>query len=100
EDVVESVVVVIGDRDPCRPDASAQSGLGRSVWATGITVADYDNDGFDDIFITCYGQNILFHNEGNGKFRDVTKDAGLLVEGTHFASGCTWVDYDRDGHLD
>jgi hypothetical protein len=87
-------------RDGAFEDVTAESGLGRSVWATGITVADYDNDGLDDIFITCYGQNILFHNEGNGKFRDVTKDAGLLVEGTHFATGCTWVDYDRDGHLD
>jgi hypothetical protein len=87
-------------RDGTFEDVTAQSGLGRSVWATGITVGDYDNDGLDDIFITCYGQNILFHNEGGGKFRDVTKDAGLAVEGTHFASGCTWVDYDRDGHLD
>ncbi len=87
-------------RDGTFEDVTAQSGLGRSVWATGITVGDYDNDGFDDIFITCYGQNILFHNDGNGKFRDVTKDAGLLVEGTHFGSGCTWVDYNRDGHLD
>ena len=57
----------------------AKSGLGRSVWAAGITVADYDNDGFDDIFITCWGQNILFHNNGDGTFTDVTAKAGLAA---------------------
>ncbi len=88
------------NRDGTFKDITAQSGLGRSVWATGITVADYDNDGFDDIFITCYGQNILFHNGGKGVFTDVTEKAGLLREGTHFGSGCTWIDYDRDGLLD
>jgi hypothetical protein len=88
------------NRDGTFKDVTAQSGLGRSVWATGITVGDYDNDGFDDIFITCYGQNILFHNGGKGVFTDVTEKAGLLHEGTHFGSGCTWLDYDRDGLLD
>jgi hypothetical protein len=87
-------------RDGTFEDVTARSGLGRSVWATGITVGDYDNDGFDDVFITCYGQNILFHNNGKGAFTDVTKESGLLTEGIHFASGCTWVDYDRDGNLD
>ena len=81
-------------------DISAKSGLDRSVWASGITVADYDNDGFDDIFITAWGQNILFHNNGDGTFSDVTKQAGLLHPGKAFATGCTWVDYDRDGRLD
>jgi len=81
-------------------DVTAKSGLGRSVWATGITVGDYDNDGFDDLFITCWGQNILFHNNGDGTFTDVTKQAGLLQTGPRFGTGCTWVDYDRDGRLD
>jgi hypothetical protein len=88
------------NRDGTFQDVTAQSGLGLSVWATGITVADYDNDGFDDIFITCYGQNILFHNGGKGVFTDVTEKAGLIHDGVHFGSGCTWIDYDRDGHLD
>jgi hypothetical protein len=81
-------------------DVTARSGLGRSVWAFGVTVGDYDNDGFDDLFITCYGTNILFHNNGDGTFSDVTEKAGLHCAGVHFGSGCTWIDYDRDGKLD
>jgi len=88
------------NRDGTFSDVTAASGLGRSVWANGITVGDYDNDGFDDIFITCWGQNILFHNDGHGAFTDVTEKAGLLRQGTHYGAGCTWVDYDRDGKLD
>jgi hypothetical protein len=88
------------NRDGTFTDVTAHSGLGRSVWAFGVTVADYDNDGFDDIFITCYGQNLLFHNNGDGTFTDVTEKAGLLRPGVHFGSGCTWIDYDRDGKLD
>jgi enediyne biosynthesis protein E4 len=88
------------NRDGTFTDVTAHSGLGRSVWAFGVTVGDYDNDGFDDIFITCYGQNLLFHNKGDGTFTDVTEMAGLLRPGVHFGSGCTWVDYDRDGNLD
>ena len=81
-------------------DVTEKSGLGRSVWACGVTVGDYDNDGFDDIFITCWGRNILFHNNGNGTFADVTEAAGLLRLGSHYGTGCTWIDYDRDGRLD
>ena len=88
------------NRDGTFADVSRKAGLNRSVWATGITIGDYDNDGFDDVFITCWGQNILFHNNGNGTFSDVTEKAGLLHPGSRFASGCTWVDYDRDGKLD
>jgi hypothetical protein len=88
------------NRDGTFSDVTAKSGLGRSVWASGITVGDYDNDGFDDIFITCWGQNILFRNNGNGTFTDVTEKAGLLHPGIRFGSGCTWIDYDRDGKLD
>jgi len=88
------------NRDGTFTDVSKKSGLSRSVWATGITAGDYDNDGFEDVFITCWGQNILFHNNGDGTFSDVTEKAGLLHAGNRFGTGCTWIDYDRDGKLD
>ena len=88
------------NRDGTFADVTEKSGLGRSVWATGITVADYDNDGYDDLFITCWGQNLLFHNNGDGTFTDVTAKAGLIHPGNRYATGCTWIDYDRDGRLD
>ncbi len=88
------------NRDGTFSDVSAHSGLSRSVWATGITVGDYDNDGYDDLFITCWGQNLLFHNNGEGTFTDVTEKAGLIHPGVRYGTGCTWIDYDRDGRLD
>ena len=88
------------NRDGTFADVTGHAGLGRSEWAFGVTVGDYDNDGFDDIFITCWGSNILFHNNGDGTFTDVTAKAGLRRPGVHFGSGCTWIDYDRDGRLD
>jgi hypothetical protein len=88
------------NRDGTFSDVTEKSGLGRSVWAAGITVGDYDNDGFDDLFITCWGQNLLFHNNGDGTFSDVTRKAGLLDDGVRYGTGCTWIDYDRDGKLD
>ena len=65
----------------------------------GVAIGDYDNDGFDDIFVTALGQNHLFHNNGNGTFTDVTKQAGLWGP-NEFSTSAAWVDYDRDGHLD
>jgi hypothetical protein len=89
------------NRDGTFTDVTEKAGLLRTGWASGVTVGDYNNDGFDDIFITYYGQNVLYRNNGNGTFTDVTKAAGLLYEGeTRWGSGCTFVDYDRDGHLD
>ena len=95
-----SIRLYHNNRNGTFSDVTEKSGLKRSVWATGITVGDYDNDGFDDVFITCWGQNLLFRNNGDGTFTDVTKLAGLLRSGSHYATGCTWVDYDRDGRLD
>jgi hypothetical protein len=88
------------NRDGTFSDISKESGLGHSVWATGITVGDYDNDGFDDVFITCRGQNILFHNNGDGTFSDLTLKSGLASPEMRYATGCSWIDYDRDGRLD
>ena len=88
------------NRDGTFTDVTEKSGLGARRGASGVTVGDYDNDGFDDLFITCWGQNILFHNNGDGTFTDVTEKAGLLHPGMRYGSGCTWIDYDRDGRLD
>jgi len=91
------------NRDGTFTDVTKGSGLEhRTGWGQACCVGDYDNDGNDDLFITYYGQNVLYHNNGNGTFTDVTERAGLIQPGpkTRWNSGCTWVDYDRDGHLD
>jgi hypothetical protein len=88
------------NRDGTFTDVTEKAGLKRSGWASAVCVGDYDNDGFDDLFITYWGQNVLYHNDGNGTFSDVTEKAGLLHAGTRWGSGCTFVDYDRDGKLD
>ncbi|RXH56109.1 CRTAC1 family protein [Granulicella sibirica] len=89
------------NRDGTFTDVTEKAGLVRSGWASGVTIADYNNDGFEDIFITYYGQNVLYRNNGDGTFTDVTKEAGLLYAGpARWGSGCTFLDYDRDGHLD
>jgi hypothetical protein len=88
------------NRDGSFTDVTAKAGLLRQGWACGVTVGDYNNDGFDDFFITAWPQNILYRNNGDGTFTDVTKAAGLLHAGNRWGTGCTWVDYDRDGCLD
>ena len=88
------------NRDGTFTDVTEKAGLVRSGWAMGVTIGDYNNDGFEDVFITYYGQNVLYRNNGDGTFTDVTKAAGLLHEGTRWGSGCTWIDYDKDGNLD
>jgi ASPIC and UnbV./FG-GAP repeat. len=88
------------NRDGTFTDVTEQAGLVRHGWAMGVTVGDYNNDGFEDLFITYWGQNVLYRNNGDGTFSDVTKAAGLLTAGLEWSSGCTWVDYNRDGHLD
>jgi hypothetical protein len=88
------------NRDGTFTDVTEKAGLGRTGWASAVTVGDYDNDGYDDLFITYYGQNVLYHNNGDGTFTDVTDKAGLRQSAVRYGSGCTWIDYDRDGRLD
>jgi hypothetical protein len=88
------------NRDGTFTDVTEKAGLSDSGWAMGVCVGDYDNDGFDDLFVTCYGQNRLYHNNGNGTFTDVTEKAGLLQPGIRYASGCTFIERNRNGLLD
>ena len=79
-------------------DITKASGLTARGWGTGVAVGDFDNDGLPDLYVTGYGQNVLYHNLGNCKFEDVTAKAG--VRGGGFSEGAAWADYDRDGKLD
>jgi hypothetical protein len=88
------------NRDGTFTDVTRKAGLFRTGYAYGVTVGDYNNDGFEDLFITYWGQNVLYRNNGDGTFSDVTKAAGLLDQRQRFGSGCAFVDYDRDGRLD
>ena len=88
------------NRDGTFTDVTLKAGLARSGWGQGCCVGDFNNDGWDDLFVSYYGQNVLYRNEGNGTFTDVTEKAGLKQAKTRWNSGCAFLDYDRDGHLD
>ncbi len=88
------------NRDGTFTDITAKSGLADPGWAVGVCVGDYNNDGFEDLFLTYYGHNRLYRNNGDGTFTEVTARAGLSHAGNRFGAGCTFLDYDRDGHLD
>jgi len=79
-------------------DVTTRAGLANPGWAMGVAVADYDNDGDDDLYVTCFGPNRLYRNRGNGTFEDVSARAG--VADSRFSTGAAWGDYDRDGDLD
>ena len=79
-------------------DITQAAGLARKGWGMGVSVMDFDNDGWQDIYVTGYGGNVLYRNLGNCKFEDVTEKAGLRVGG--FSTGAAWADYDRDGFVD
>jgi enediyne biosynthesis protein E4 len=80
-------------------DVTRKAGFDVEMYGIGVAVGDYDNDGYDDLFVTAYGQSRLFHNNGNGTFTDVTHKAGLSGV-KEFSTSAAWVDYDKDGNLD
>jgi len=79
-------------------DVTDKAGVGDVGWGMGVAVGDYNNDGFDDLYVTCVGPNKLFKNNGNGTFTDVTRTAG--VGDPRWSAGASFVDYDNDGKLD
>jgi enediyne biosynthesis protein E4 len=81
-------------------DVTAKAGLAHSGWGQSVTVADYDNDGFDDLFVTYWGRNVLYHNNGDGTFSDVSVKAGVAGAFDRWGSGAAFFDYNRDGRLD
>jgi enediyne biosynthesis protein E4 len=80
-------------------DVTAKTGLGATGWGQGVCVGDYDNDGWDDLYVTYYGKNRLYHNN-RGVFEEAATRAGVAGTGKAWGSGCAFVDYDRDGLLD
>jgi enediyne biosynthesis protein E4 len=81
-------------------DVTDQAGLRRTGWGQGACFGDYDSDGHRDLFVTYYGQSALYHNQRDGSFREVTESAGLKAPARRWDTGCSFVDYDRDGRLD
>jgi hypothetical protein len=88
------------NHDGTYTDVTEKSGLKHSGWGQGVCVGDYDNDGFEDLYVTYYGKNVLYHNNGDGTFTDVSEKAGVAGSGKVWGTGCAFVDYDRDGKLD
>jgi hypothetical protein len=88
------------NRDGTFTDVTQKAGVGLAGWGQGVCAGDYDNDGWVDLFVTFWGHNVLLRNNGDGTFTDVTKKAGLWQANANWSTGCAFLDYDRDGHLD
>ena len=88
------------NRDGTFTDVTEKAGLVHSGWGQGVCIGDYDNAGFEDLFVAYFGKNVLYHNNGDGTFTDATEKAGVAGNGKRWNSGCAFVDYDRDGKLD
>jgi hypothetical protein len=88
------------NRDGTFKDVTEKAGLTASGWGQACCVGDYDNDGYDDLFVSYWGRNVLYHNNGDGTFTDVSEKAGVAGIADRWGAGCCFVDYDRDGHLD
>ena len=81
-------------------DVTKKAGVGGPWYSMGVTVGDYNNDGYPDLYVSNYGANVLYKNNGNGTFTDVTKHAGVGGGENEFSVGAVWLDYDNDGFLD
>jgi len=92
------------NRDGTFTDVTASAGVARTGWGQGVCAGDYDNDGWDDLFVTYWGDCALWHNNSNGTFTDVAKKSGVTTNPGNgkqrWNTGCAFVDYDKDGHLD
>ncbi len=88
------------NRDGTFTEVTEKAGLVKHGWGQGVCIGDFDNNGFDDLFVTYWGHNVLYHNNGDGTFTDVTKKSGLDVAEVRWGVGCAFLDYDRDGFLD
>ena len=88
------------NRDGTFTDVTLKAGVAHSGWGQGCCIGDYDNDGWDDLFVTYFGKNVLYHNNGNGTFTDVSEKARVAGKTNRWNTGCAFVDYDRDGRLD
>jgi len=88
------------NRDGTFTDVSRKAGLTHSGWGQACCVGDYDNDGFDDLFVSGWGRNTLYHNNGDGTFTDVSATAGVADAPGRWGAGCCFLDYDRNGLLD
>lgn len=88
------------NRDGTFSNVTHKSGLTRTGWGQACCVGDFDNDGFDDLFVSYWGSNVLYRNNGDGTFTDVSDKAGVAGDGSRWGAGCCFIDYDRDGLLD
>ena len=81
-------------------DVTIKAGLQATGWGQGVCVGDYDNDGWEDFYVTYYGVNRLYHSRGDGTFEEIARGSGVAGDGKAWGTGCAFVDYDRDGRLD
>jgi hypothetical protein len=87
------------NRDGTFTDVTTKAGLTHSGWGQACCVGDFDNDGYDDLFVSYWGRNVLYRNNGDGTFTDISTKAGL-AGGNRWGAGCCFLDFDRDGYLD
>ena len=99
-DAAPTSYLLHNNRDGTFTDVTVKAGLTHTGWGQACCVGDYDNDGFDDLFVTCFGRNVLYHNNGDGTFTDVSEKAGVAGSPARWGAGCCFLDVDRDGHLD